>query len=537
MHNGERDISRDVLQSVANAIRRVAAGESNTLVLPYGLPATTLPESIGRLGALQSLSLIGTGLESLPDSLGQLQLRSLQVASSPLERLPTSLTSLTNLKNLMLTALPLEELPADLGRMQSLRRLTLGGGHYARLPDSVIHLSQLYELSVKSSHLGELPQNIGNMQALRSLEVSSSKLKQLPGSLTRLRRLKALKLSGNSKLAQLPEDIGEMERLMDLSLKGCAALRHLPDSVGDLSQLQRLDLRGTGLQTLPQCLARLPATCEIKVPDGLSRQLDQIRNPQAAQQPLASRMQQPAMPAAGQAEPLANRGLEFTRALRRIDDDLGKRFDKWMQGLAQNAMILRQPLTPADMRLLDQVVAEAIMSPKFRSRFSAFLRDHTNITLDMDGMTQVGGSGGLAVRGDVKTAFAEMLKQKIMPEHNIMDALDQGLDQGAALSLLQEAMQNPDLGLSRNRLLHSMDEFTGRTQMWPPLRAYIAMHDVEGKAAQEAAEKWSNAQGAEALEGVIGEAEALREYKQAQANANTHIEQRARALLKEWRIN
>lgn len=115
-----------------------------------------------------------------------------------------------------------------------------------------------------------------------------------------------------------------------------------------------------------------------------------------------------------------------------------------------------------------------------------------------------------------------MLKHKIMHTRN----------REAALSMLQEAIRNPDLGLSRNRLLHSMNELTGRPQMWPPLRAYISMHDVEGKAAQEAATTWAMAHFDEAQEGVIGEAEAKRESEQAQANANSFIGLRALALLK-----
>lgn len=532
LHNGERDMSREVLQGVADAIRRAAARQSTRLALNYGLPATTLPDAIGRLEALQELLLINTGLQSLPDSLGQLrQLRHLQVAATPgLKRLPTSLTSLPNLETLQLTAIPLEELPSDLGRMQSLRSLTLGGGRYERLPASIIQLSQLTQLSVShSSHFRELPENIGNMQGLTSLEVvSNSKLEQLPGSFTRLHRLEELNLSSNGRLAQLPEDIGQMSNLTKLSLKDCSALRHLPDSVGELSQLQLLDLRGTGLQTLQPSLARLPANCEIKVPDHLRRQLAQIRNPQPVQhaaQPLAGRTRPPAMPAVEQAGASWNRGPEFTRVLRGIDADLGERFDKWMQGLAQNAMIFHRSITPADMRLLDQVVAEAITSPEFRSSFGEFLSEHTVKTLNMDGMTQVGG-GGPPVRGDVKTAFSEMLKHKLMHTRN----------REAALSMLQEAIRNPDLGLSRNRLLHSMNELTGRPQMWPPLRAYISMHDVEGKAAQEAATTWAMAHFDEAQEGVIGEAEAKRESEQAQANANSFIGLRARALLKEWRI-
>ncbi|QBH02542.1 type III secretion system effector XopAE [Xanthomonas oryzae] len=536
LHDGSRDTSRDVLQNAAEAIRR-AATRSSTELLVDGLPATRLPEAIGRLDALQKLMLLHTGVQSLPDSLGQLsQLHHLQIAVAPkLKTLPPSLTRLSNLSTLQLMMIPLDELPADLGRMQGLRSLALGGGHYARLPASIVELRRLTELRVSnSSHFRELPENIGLMQGLRSLELASnSKLEQLPGSLTQLHRLKKLDLSSNRRLAHLPEDIGQLRGLTELSLKSCAALRQLPDSVGDLAQLQLLDLRGTGLQTLPPWLARLPARCDIKVPDHLANQLLQIRDPERAQraaqraaQRLADRRRHAPVPAAQQAGASWNRVPEFTRVLRSVDADLGERFEKWTQGLTQNAMIFGASITSADMPLLDQVVAEAIRSPEFRSTFGQFLSDHTVKTLNMDGMTQV-GDGGPLVRGDVKTAFAEMLKHNIMHTQN----------QETALGLLQQALQNSGLGLSRERLLRSTNQLTGRAEMWPPLKAYISMHDVEGKAAQDAAITWAMAQLDEAHEGVIGEAEAKQESEQAQANANRFIERRARVLLREWGIH
>ncbi|MBD4018682.1 leucine-rich repeat domain-containing protein [Xanthomonas citri pv. citri] len=536
LHDGQRDTSREVLQSVADAIRRAATRHSTELVLDYGLPATTLPDAIGRLDALQKLTLLHTGLQSLPDSLGQLhQLRHLQIAGAlGLKTLPPSLTRLSNLRTLQLTMIPLDELPVGIGRMQGLRSLTLGGGHYARLPASIVELSGLTELRMPhSSHFRELPENIGLMQGLRSLEVASnSELEQLPGSLTQLHRLEKLTLSSNRRLAHLPEDIGQLRGLTELSLKNCAALRQLPDSVGDLAQLQLLDLRGTGLQTLPQSLARLPAQCDIKVPDHLAGQLLQIRDPeraarepQRAAQRLAERRRRAPVPAAQQAGASWNRMPEFARVLRTVDADLGERFDKWTQGLAQTARISGASITPADMPLLDQVVTEAIRSPEFRSSFGQFLSDHTLKTLNMDGMTQVGGFGP-AVRGDVKTAFAEMLKHKLMHTQ----------DHQTALGLLQDALQNPDLGLSRQMLLRSRNELTGRVEMWPPLKAYISMHDVEGQAAQDAAITWTMAQFEEAQQGGIGDAEAKQESERAQANANRFIEQRARVLLREWDI-
>ncbi|AOY68084.1 hypothetical protein XEUV181_21015 [Xanthomonas euvesicatoria] len=60
LHDGQRDTSREVLQSVADAIRRAATHHGTALVFDYGLPATTLPDAIGRLEELQKLTLIHT---------------------------------------------------------------------------------------------------------------------------------------------------------------------------------------------------------------------------------------------------------------------------------------------------------------------------------------------------------------------------------------------------------------------------------------------------------------------------------------------
>jgi|GEM_PF-2790472 len=530
---GQRnDAAQAALRLAANEIRNVANRRSTRLKIQYSLPVTTLPDAVGRLEALEDLSLIGTGLQSLPDNLRQLsQLRRLHVANSPnLHRLPPSLTRLANLNAMELIGVPLQELPADLGRMQSLRSLKLAGGHYEQLPASLVDLRQLTDLRLSiSPHLRKLPENIGVMRRLRFLEVSSApKLSQLPHTLTQLHGLEKLHLNGSRRLSELPEDIGRMRGLRELSLKGCSALQHLPDSVGDLSQLQVLDLRSTGLRTLPPSLARLPATCDIKVPGHLFTQLAQIRNPRRTAQPRASRMQRSAMqamPTVQEAEASWNHRPESTRVLHGIDPGLGQHFEKWMQGLAHNAKLFGGSLTPADMRMLDQLVAEAIASAQFRSSFSQFLSEHTIERLDMDGRAQLDVAGP-AVRGDIKTAFSEMLTHKLMHMDN----------HTAALRLLQQTLQSDEFGLSRENLLQDRNALTGRSQMWPPLKAYITMHDALGREAQDAASTLLISKFDEAQKGLITEAEAMQQSKQTQADATRYTEERARDVLTEWGI-
>ncbi|MFC3276765.1 leucine-rich repeat domain-containing protein [Xanthomonas fragariae] len=593
------DTSKQTLRDVATLIKDTAADKRNKLEISAGLPAKTLPDAIGQMHALQELSLFCTSLTSLPESLGQLgELCNLRVATSPgLKTLPSSLTALPKLKNLQLTGLPLEQLPADLGNLKSLRVLTLGHGKYTCLPASVTQLRRLRELTVSTSKLQQLPEDIGQMKGLRLLTLHSTSLERIPASLTQLEELTELNLSSNAGLTQLPEDIGQLNKLeklnltsnreleqlpanigqlrelKKLSLKNCKKLTDLPDSLGDLSQLKFLDLTGTGMtdsrminsgtQTLPQCLARLPADCEIEVPPHMRTQLFRLRYPEQARARAQAVDNLRAGRLRSQAEQGGaswNRVPEFKDALARIRPEnpaLVECFDNWTQALAQDAVNYGRGMTSRDMPLLDKVVAHAIESSSFRSVFEEFLRNHTNKYVNLDGMTQVGRGGGRqAAFGDVRTAFSKMLEHKLMHMHeqvklpveqpvehvdelrNLDKEREQALSalqQEAALNLLQEAIK--DLGMSRRDLLNSTNELTWKSQMWPPLRAYVSMHDLDGRAALEAACAIGSARSTEAEDGIITQQEVLDVYRQEEARANAAIDKRAEVLVSsEWRI-
>ncbi|WP_217644340.1 type III secretion system effector XopAE [Paracidovorax konjaci] len=541
-HDGTEDTSRQILDSVAAAMQRAAATNGTRLELEFGLPATSLPEALGRIQSLQQITLRSTGLQSLPESLGQLsQLNHLEISSSQaLRRLPASLTQLPSLKTLTLATLPLHELPADIGRLQSLRKLTLNSGEYSRLPASVTQLTGLRELQLShSSHLQGLPDDIGRMAGLQTLTVSSqTHLSQLPASLTDLARLQSLQLEGNRQLRALPDDLGRLDNLTSLSLRNCSALTQLPDSVGNLRHLRRLDLTGTGLQSLPPSLARLPAQCEILVPDSLRRQLRELRNPQAAQAPRRQRADQPgpsrsagAGPSTRRPQlpravptPLSNRLAALAQGLDRTDRELAADFRKWTNFLSQRAALLHHPVSETDLRLLDKVVAEAVSSETFRSSFSEFLQANTPRRLNEEGATQVLRGQDMYRGVDVRTAYAHLLEHKLM---RMPDAKN-------AETFLRASIQ--ELGMGHRELLRGLNPLTGRAQIWPPLRAYVAMQDELGMAAQEAATTWAMAQADEAEQGVIGEGEAMQQAEHAQVNANSFIDQRARELLAEWNI-
>lgn len=159
--------AREFVARAAQAII-AAAGNQHLILLQIGpVPATSLPEAVGRLPlrileitetactALPFLDKL-TGLEhlslrhhprlaSLPQALGRLgQLKHLTIANCEQLRSLPPLGGMRNLQSLTVEACPqLEKLPADLGRLTNLRSLDLRGcDGLTDLPESLRKLPQ-----------------------------------------------------------------------------------------------------------------------------------------------------------------------------------------------------------------------------------------------------------------------------------------------------------------------------------------------------------------------------------------------------------
>ncbi len=208
--------------------------------------------------------------------------------------------------------------------------------------------------------------------------------------------------------------------------------------------------------------------------------------------------------------------------LQAVDGAAAEAFQRWTRGLQDQAAVLDQPLTQADMELVDAVVAEALRSTAFRQAFTTFLVEHAPGDLHLDGSPR--DEGFQRIAGDARTAYACMLEHRLM----------RGTGQDEALHLLLDALRDPRLGLSRDTLLHERPPTGGPERIWPPLRAYVVLHDPAGSAAQEKAADLAAGAFEQAQQGRIDEAAAIAQSEAAQAHANGAADRRARALLEDW---
>ena len=269
--NGCEAFTTEVMKKVIDALPPTLV----TLELPISNIVQALPESIGRLSALESLNLGScVELQALPVSIGRLSewlaewldqllaLKSLNLGGWELQALPESIGRLSALESLDLSGCKqLQALPEWLGRLSALKSLNLGNCDELQvLPESIGQLSALELLNLRGCELQALPESIGRLSALESLNLYHCKrLQVLPESISWLSALESLNLAYCFELQALPESIGQLSVLESLNLENCFQLQALPESIGQLSALELLNLGGCELQALPESIGRLSA--------------------------------------------------------------------------------------------------------------------------------------------------------------------------------------------------------------------------------------------------------------------------------------
>jgi Leucine-rich repeat (LRR) protein len=250
--NDSRDKGRaKACADLADCIRRKSAS------LELGdCDLADLPEECWRaLAHLKKLSL--TRVTGISGSIGELRnLNSFSLTGSPLETLPAALGQLTNLSHLLLMDNRLASLPDSIGKLRELRVLIVSHNRLRALPESMGALSRLIRLELRFNQLARLPDSLGALQALETLYADHNRLIAVPESVSGLHKLARFDLNDNL-LEQLPPEIGELPALRCLTLFN-NRLRALPASMQKLSALQHLYARGNQLADLPEGLWDLP---------------------------------------------------------------------------------------------------------------------------------------------------------------------------------------------------------------------------------------------------------------------------------------
>uniref|UniRef100_A0A3Q1IDP7 LRRC8 pannexin-like TM region domain-containing protein n=2 Tax=Anabas testudineus TaxID=64144 RepID=A0A3Q1IDP7_ANATE len=197
--------------------------------------------------------LVLTGLKRMVD------LTELLLQDCQLERLPSALMALTNLRTLDLQHNNLRTLEELLG-LAYLRRLSclrLAYNRVLAVPASVGVLRGLQLLDLSNNQIRNLPPAVFTLRRLQRLLLAGNMLQELPTEVKALQLLTELDLSGN-QLENLPSDL--FSNCLELCILNVAhnSLSSLPRGISALSHLCRLDLRSNSLEELPAELGCCP---------------------------------------------------------------------------------------------------------------------------------------------------------------------------------------------------------------------------------------------------------------------------------------
>ncbi len=165
-------------------------------ITPYGI--TSIPESIGDLSMLQSLTLFFNFFSQLPQSIGNLSnLSSLQVSSTGLTSLPDSIIYMDNLQNLWCAGNELVSIPTGFDNLNNLVKLDIGANHFSEIPHNIWNLDSLENLDISRNEVSILSDSVGLLSELEYLKLSYNDLTVLPIPISNLTKLNSVYLDSN----------------------------------------------------------------------------------------------------------------------------------------------------------------------------------------------------------------------------------------------------------------------------------------------------------------------------------------------------
>ncbi|XP_024861779.1 volume-regulated anion channel subunit LRRC8D [Kryptolebias marmoratus] len=236
--------------------------------------------SLRRLGHLHVLVIRGS-LQRIPGELCEVAggLLTLEVHNEGTRLLVlTGLRRMVGLTELQLQDCQLERLPSALLALANLRALDLRHNNLRTLEEllSLAHLRRLSCLKLAYNRILTLPASVGALRGLEVLDLSANQLQSLPPALFTLHRLCRLLLAGNL-LAQLPAEVKALQLLTELDLSG-NMLKTLPaDLFSGCSELQVLNVARNTIGSLPSGVAALSRLCRLDLRsnslDGLPAEL------------------------------------------------------------------------------------------------------------------------------------------------------------------------------------------------------------------------------------------------------------------------
>ncbi|GBG88058.1 hypothetical protein CBR_g46427 [Chara braunii] len=235
----------------------------------YGeIQDSTLPSAIGQRTRLRSIEIEGCRLlKVLPDKIGCLsKLVTLSIRYSSLRILPSTIGHLSSLTRFEITDSHLESIPHEIGSLHKLVEFSIVTSSLASLPPTIGKLTSLRLLKIAHSKLTSIPDEIGNLGALVHLEVTRARLTALPSTIGDLVHLTCLDFSQSFRSCsqRAPDGVWKLTALRKLGLSSSGQAPCLSTEIGNLVHLRDLHIVRSPTIDLPESISRLSQlTCVV----------------------------------------------------------------------------------------------------------------------------------------------------------------------------------------------------------------------------------------------------------------------------------
>ena len=241
---------------IEKIIEEAFISQKTELDLGY-LELTEVPESIGKLQQLHTLSLHNNNITDIPEVIGKLQqLHTLSLSNNNLTDIPEVIGKLQQLQSLYLNNNNLTDIPEVIGKLQQLQYLSLhNNNNLTDIPEVIGKLQQLQSLSLNNNNLTDIPEVIGKLQQLQYLYLHDNNITDIPEVIGKLQQLQYLYLEGN-QITDIPEVIGKLQQLHTLSLSN-NNITDIPEVIGKLQQLQLLFLHSNNITEISEVIGKL----------------------------------------------------------------------------------------------------------------------------------------------------------------------------------------------------------------------------------------------------------------------------------------
>lgn len=192
-------------------------------------------------------------IDALPDFVGGLvHLETLSVAHNRLRTVPESIGNCQRLTKVILASNELSTLPPNFGRLKSLTELELGHNRLERLPETFAHLSLLVRLDCRENKLS-LPPAIPQSTRLAEVLLGFNRLTALPSALASAPALSVLDVRDNGIAEIDMMALLRLRHLKTLDLRNNGLCR-LPPLLGTMTCITSLLLEGNPLKTMRRAL-------------------------------------------------------------------------------------------------------------------------------------------------------------------------------------------------------------------------------------------------------------------------------------------